>query len=533
MKSSTKQFYKAQKGMIMKMKFKKIIACFCLAAVGMTAVGCSSNGGSDSANGGTTKITWWTTLFPHISQTAASNNDVPFYQELEKRCNVDLEFIHPASGQESEKFNVMCASGEYPDLIEWDFMTYKGGPAKAVEDGVIVYIDDYLDDAPNYKKYLEEHPDVAKQVVTDEGKHYTFAFIRGDESLMCWKGPQIRKDLLDKAGLALPETIEEWDTALRKFKEMGIAYPLSSKGANFSDAFSGAFGVSESFYQEDGKVKYGPMEPGYKDYITQMNQWFKDGILDNDFFAQDSKALNAKITTGMVGAFVASAGGDMGSLLPTLQTTDASYDLSGTKYPVMKKGDTPRFGQMDFAYYPMVSVAISSQCKNIKEVVKFLDYGYSEEGHMFWNFGTEGVSYNMENGYPQYTDEILKNPEGLSIQAAMSKYAAAAYGGPFVQDARYYEQYLPYQQQNDAVKLWADHDGSTRIPYVSYTAEEGDQRSKKMAVISSYVNENVLKFITGQIDMNEWEEFVSQIKANGIDEVLEIMQNALDRYNKR
>lgn len=524
---------KILKGMNINMKFRKITSLFCLAAIGMSVAGCGSNGGVETSEGGTTKITWWTKLFPHVSQTAQSNNDVPFYQELEKRCNVELEFIHPAAGQEAEKFNVMCASGEYPDLIEWDFMTYKGGPQKAVEDGVIIYIDDYLDYAPNYKKYLEEHPEVEKQVVTDDGKHYTFAFIRGDESLMCWKGPQIRKDMLDKAGLGLPETIAEWDTALRKFKEMGIEYPLSGSSSTFVDAFSGAFGVSESFYQEDGKVKYGPLEPGYKDYVEQMRKWYADGILDSDYFAQESKALNAKITTGKVGAFVASAGGDMGSLLPTMQSTDPSYDLSGTKYPVMEKGDTPRFGQMDFAYYPMVSISISSQCKNVEEVVKFLDYGYSEEGHMFWNFGTEGLSYNMTDDYPQYTDEVLKNPEGLSIQAAMSKYTAAAYGGPFVQDARYYEQYLPYQQQLDAVALWADHDGSTRIPYVSYTTEEGDTRSKKLAIIESFVNENILKFITGEKSMDEWDSFLSQLKENGIDEVIGITQTALDRYNKR
>ena len=88
------------------------------------------------------------------------------------------------------------------------------------------------------------------------------------------------------------------------------------------------------------------------------------------------------------------------------------------------------------------------------------------------------------------TKQFYKAQKGMIMKMKFKKIiacfclAAAAYGGPFVQDARYYEQYLPYQQQNDAVKLWADHDDSTRIPYVSYTAEEGDQRSKKMAVIS-------------------------------------------------
>ncbi len=511
------------------MKFRKITASLLTSALLISALGCTKT--EEEADN---KITWWSRLWPHVSQTAQNFGDVPFYQELEKRCGVELEFLHPATGQETEKFNVLCASGEYPDLIEWDFTTYKGGPSKAVEDGVIIYLDEYIDKyAPNYKKYLDENPEVARQVMTDDGHYYTFAWFRGDDSLMCWKGPQIRKDMLDKAGLALPETLEEWDTALRKFKEMGIEYPLSSVGNGFFDTFSGIFGVAEGFYQEDGVVKYGVIEPAYKDYINQLRIWYKDGILDQDFYAQDDKTYRSKVTTGKVGAFVASAGGDMGSFIPVLTEMDPSIKLSGTKYPVMNKGDVPRFGQKDFAYYPMTSVSISSQCDNIEEVVKFLDYGYSEEGHMFYNFGTEGVSYEMIDGYPTYTDVVVNDPDGLAMQFSLSKYTAVAYGGPFIQDARYYEQYLPYDEQKEAVALWTDHDDSTRIPYISYTLDENSERSKTLTPISSYVSENLLKFITGQEPMENWDSFVEQVKKSGIEDVIAITQTALDRYNNR
>lgn len=514
------------------MNIKKMVACISAVAV-VSLAGCGKDTNM-STGSEKTKFVWWSQLFSTVSQTSESFGDTPFYQELAKRCNVELEFVHPAAGQEKEKFNIMCASGEFPDIIEWDFTSYKGGPAKAVEDGVIIYLDDYMKYAPNYSKYLKEHPEVEKQVLTDDGKHYTFAFLRGDDSLMCWKGPQIRKDLLDKAGLSLPETIDDWDKALRKFKEMGIEYPLSlRKGFDFVDTFSGAYGVSQEFYQEDGKVKYGPIEPGFRDYINLLRTWFADGILDNDFFAQDGKAFVSKITSGNVGAYIGAAGSEMGAWLPVLQGIDSSYNLSGTKYPVLKAGDTPRFGQKDFAYYPIVSVSISSQCKNIEEAVKLLDYGYSEEGHLFWNFGIEGVSYNMTDGYPQYTDEVLKNPDGLSIAGAMSKYSAGCYGGPFVQDARYYEQYLPYEQQKEAIRLWTDHDDSTRIPTLSYTEKENDEYSKKYTAIKSYIDENLLKFISGQKSMDEWDSFVAQIKSDGIEDVIKIKQDALDRFNDR
>ena len=65
---------------------------------------------------------------------------------------------------------------------------------------------------------MKQNPQWDKEVTTDSGIHYTYAWIRGDESLLYWKGPQIRKDLLDRAGLAVPETLEEWEIMLRNFR---------------------------------------------------------------------------------------------------------------------------------------------------------------------------------------------------------------------------------------------------------------------------------------------------------------------------
>ncbi|MFW5436827.1 hypothetical protein [Paenibacillus apiarius] len=62
----------------------------------------------------------------------------------------------------------------------------------------------------------------------------------------------------------------------------------------------------------------------------------------------------------------------------------------------------------------------------MKETFSFMDirlphdyYGVIlEEGHILFNFGVEGESYKMEKGYPKYTDEIMKNPDGLPVAQA-------------------------------------------------------------------------------------------------------------------
>ena len=509
---------------------RRAVTAVCAAAM---MLGLASSCGSEEASGDGEKLTvsWWVPLFPHVSQTSTSFSETELFKELSERLNVEIEFIHPAAGQETENFNIMVAGGELPDLIERDFTSYKGGADKAIDDGVIISIDDYLDYAPNYKKILEDNPEWDKQVVTDAGEHYTFAWFRGDESLLCWQGPQIRKDLLDKAGLALPETIDEWDNVLHKFKEMGVEYPLSVQGRSFY--FSGAYGVGDAYYLDDGKVKYGPAEAGYKDFVLQMKSWYDEGLLDPDFFAQNTSAYEAKITSGQVGAYFAAVGGGMGKYLPVLQELDPSIKLSGTKYPVLNKGDTPKFGQKDFAYYPTTSTSITTKCERVEDVVKMLDYGYSEEGHMLYNFGIEGVSYEMVDDYPKYTELITNNPDGLAMQYAMSRYMASAYGGPFVQDKRYFEQYMPYDEQKEAVEMWMQHDDNQRLPLITYTAEETNQISSLVTAIGTLSSENITKFIIGQKSMDEWDSFVDSLYQAGLNEVLQVRQNAVDRYNSR
>ena len=57
--------------------------------------------------------------------------DAPFFKELMKRTGVEIEFIHPPAGEEASQLNLMVASGDLPDLIEYSFLAYKGGPEKA------------------------------------------------------------------------------------------------------------------------------------------------------------------------------------------------------------------------------------------------------------------------------------------------------------------------------------------------------------------------------------------------------------------
>lgn len=306
--------------------------------------------------------------------------------------------------------------------------------------------------APNLKKYLKEHPEVDKMVKTDSGNYYAFPFVRGDESLMVFQGPMLRQDYLTELGLQVPTTMDEWYSVLKAFKEKkGVEAPLTFRGLNDlnNGAFIGAYGINRSFYVDNGQVKFGPAQPAYKDFLATMRKWYAEGLLDKNIATVDIKAQDANMTSGKSGASIGAAGSGMGKWIGAVQGKDPNYNLVAAPYPVLNKGDKPKFGQKSFAFgsEPSGMIAITGTSKNVELAARFLDYGYSEEGHNFFNFGTEGVSYKMDNGYPKYTDLIMNNPEKLSLAQAMGLYIRGNTSGPFVQDTRYLEQYYTMKQQ--------------------------------------------------------------------------------------
>ena len=521
------------------MKFEK--KCFLIGMAAVMSVSCISGCKDKDVSGGESKLTYWSPFYPHYSNMGESRGDAPFFKELSKRTGVQIEFIHPPAGNEAENFNLMVSSGDLPDLIEYSFLSYKGGPEKALDDNIIKEItkEEMKSKAPNLAKVLLEHPQWDKQVKTDSGKYYCFPAIRGDESLDYWRGMQIRKDYLDKIGMEAPETIEEWEKVLTAFKEqLNIENPLtflsSDKNKNNYLSFVGAYGITNSFFLKDGKVIFGPMTDEYGEFISLFNRWAEKGLIDPDYATQDGKTMDAKIASGRAGAYEGSAGGDMGRHIAATKANDPTAELMAVKPPVLKKGDEPKIGFKDFDYIPTQSIHISTNCKNIDAAFKLLDYGYGEEGHMYFNFGVEGTSYNMIDGYPTFVDSIIHPTDGTAVSNTIAEYALSSVLGPMVQDARYFEQYMVNPEQRMTAEMWKlAGDASWRMPNVTYTLEEARDISSKLNEIDSYRTEMEAKFILGREPLSNLSKYRQTLKDMGLEEVIKVMQAAVERYESR
>lgn len=112
-------------------------------------------------------ITYWVNL--EFSDVLTSYDDIKPLELAQERLGINIEWQHPPVGQESEQFNLMVVSGELPDIIEYSWNSaYPGGAEAAIEDGVILELNEIIDTMmPNYKAYLEKYPEVEKMVLTD------------------------------------------------------------------------------------------------------------------------------------------------------------------------------------------------------------------------------------------------------------------------------------------------------------------------------------------------------------------------------
>ncbi|MCI6706761.1 MAG: extracellular solute-binding protein [Eisenbergiella massiliensis] len=493
------------------------------------------------AEGGT--LTYWLQLNPNVSANFTNLGETELGKAWQEQTGVTVEFQHPASGQEKEQFNLIVADGSLPDIMEWQWVKqYPGGPEKAIKDGVIIPLNDIFDQyCPNIKKYLAENPEVDKMIKTDDGNYFAFPFIRGEDKLCYTVGGFIRQDWLDELGLEVPTTVDEWHEVLTAFKEKkGAEAPLCFDWTNFKDSNPIAFAFkvgtangTQFILDDEGKVAFAPAQEGYKEYLMTLNQWYEEGLIDRDIATLNGDQVTAKMTSDKAGASVGWAASRMQLFMTSAQQTNPEYTLVATPTPTTEKGATPEYGYVE-NQFPDVAAAITSSCKNVELAAKFLDYGYSEAGHNLFNFGIEGVSYEMKDGKAEYTDVVTNNPDGWPLAQSLAKYIRANYNGPFIQDLNYLEQYLQLPTVKECPSVWAFPDARKHtVPNITPTQDESKELATITNELGTYVAEMSLKFIFGTESFDNWDNYIETLNGMKLDRALEIENAALERYNAR
>ena len=89
-------------------------------------------------------ITYW--LEPNQNNTTRWTNfgDTYYNQERMRRTGINVEFLQPTVGQGTEQANLIIASRDFPDIMERNWLTHPGGPERAIDDGVILRLNDII-----------------------------------------------------------------------------------------------------------------------------------------------------------------------------------------------------------------------------------------------------------------------------------------------------------------------------------------------------------------------------------------------------
>ena len=486
---------------------------------------------------------------------AATKNsvaEVGSYQVIMDKTGVTIDFQHPAAGQQAERFNLLLNSTNLPDMIYYNWTNVSGGPAKYIDEGYILPLNEYLDKwAPNFMAYMEKYPDVRKQSVLDDGTFYMFPMLRIDEDTGAgsWfkvSGFQIRKDWLDKLGLNMPTTKDELHDVLVAFRDGDpngngekdeIPFSATKDSGYNIEGFAGMFGVLKGYFMDGDTVKYGPSDPAFKDYLQTMHEWYEEGLIDPEYMMNDATTLTSKVVADQVGCTMYTLNGGMGTWSNMMEGKD--FEIVAMPWPALEEGK-PAYATVS-EYNKVVTgvgVAITSSCakdpKKLEAAIKFRDYFYSPEGVIDSNFGILGESYTMEGDQAVFTDAVLHNDKGLTTTQALSQYALSAANDAMVKTAMYFKQItLMLDNQKASQPVWNSCDISLLLPNVSQTAEESSAIAERMSEIETYVNEMMMKFILGQESLDQFDAYVANIEKLGIGEVLSMKQAAYDRYQSR
>lgn len=476
-----------------------------------------------------------------------SYEDHPIVKEMERQTGLNLTFIHPPAGDEATYFSTLLASGDYPDIYITDMFekSYPGGAEGAIKDGILMDINALVQEhASNFWNKIDHMAAYAKKAIYSDGGYivkfgaqiYGPDFVEGRTS----DGVLLRKDLLEQTGLEAPVTIEDWDAVLRAFKDMGVEVPLAMKQFSSStsrvNAFAGAYGVSiRDFQINDGKVVYGAMLDGYKDFMALLRGWMEDGLMDREFITRSDDDTTTMFYNGRAGAIVGGAYMATTALSVAPEEIEG-YDVMGCVSPRLNEEDQATLVRRAWSLSGNAGF-VSATCKHPVEAVKFIDYLYGDDAILLcaWGMGhMDGFDtyvVNEETGYREYSEYMKNNGSGLQYNRAI--YTLQPLMMMYLDEPEYANYSLPQHKQIFEAFSW-NRDDSQRLPaHLTLSAEESTRLNEIMNVIYTYSDEAIYKFILGETNLDEFDVFRQKMTEFGIEEACSIYQAAYDRYMAR
>ncbi|MGG1515437.1 extracellular solute-binding protein [Paenibacillus oryzisoli] len=514
---------------------KKKIALPLASMLVLTALltACSNNKSSDveptksqpaaSDNGDTSKrikVSAMTILYSAAPPDKSSGMKI-----LEDKYNMDYTFIPVAAADYYNKLGVAVASGDLPDLtvypgLDENWYNY-------LDNGVFMPLEDYINekDTPNIAKIPKE----TLGLVTYKGHVYGLPRLRSQAAHTL----TIRKDWLDKLGLAMPTTYDELEAVMKQFVERdpdgngkkdtyGLAFNAGS-GTLGAVSLLGSFNTPTNINwskHTDGKIYPVLAHPNFRDGLSYLTKLYKEGILSKDFVIMkgnqaEDDFLNGR--AGVIGDFAWNAYSmDRLNKARAVNPNFQWEPIPALKGPNGFQGYAKGSGINGFVAIPATQ---SKDAAKVKRMLKFLDdqmaADMNSDPYKILNYGKEGEHYNLKDGKVVYTD--LGNKERPSLYLITNPPSeATGLNNPNdskeiqdVKNASYKAALAGTPYSDPALKL---------VPTPTLK-EKGTELNKNLF-------ENIVKVITGEQSLESYDKALADWKTKGGQKILDEMNEA-------
>lgn len=483
---------------------------------------------------------------------------------------VEFEWQEIPQEGAQEKINLMLASGQdLPDVF-WNFGDGKSGNivVQYADQDIFLPTENIIKNyMPNEKKILDANSDYYKEIYAPDGHTYGFPYIEQMYGLVLTGGPMlINKTWLDKLGLKVPETVDDWVKCLEAFRDGGDLngngkadeIPMASWfGAN--DTFgsynmfyrlTGCFGQADSYcggnsYADhmkiiDGKVVFSAEDEAFRKTAELFNKLYSEGLIwDGSFEADQSAAYQSSLIKEDV-ARIGCFGTWTDQEITNLDVHDQYVAVPRLKGEAGSSGFMNNYSELQDSS----DTAITTECKFPHVVAKFVDYMVGDPAiSVQSNWGAEGYNYQKddkgvlrtpvdEKGHykplnPDYDNFGLARVNSTTCRGSMivlNDYYDKVAGYAF--DA---VQLLQNQKTNGKDAIMSE---TTPVPRVLMTTDELSRLAQIQPPISDIVDRYINEWITKGVTDDNWNAYKAELEAAGVNDLVSIYQGAYDRNAK-
>ncbi len=450
------------------------------------------------------------------------------HQYMIDNLGVDFNLIQGDSSNFNQQLALYISSGDMPDVVWLDYTTWK----EYADEGAWADLTPYIgDDYPNLMAYVEDN---WPYVTEDE-------MIQGVPSLGHVPSGQvvaIRKDWLDKLGLAVPTTIDEYTEVMRAFKTQdpdgnGVddTWGLAFAGAYYLSPIMGAFGASSEedyFLNDDGTIETNAISENYRSALRYLHDINAEGLIDPESFTADSTQIYTKWGRGEMGVWPAwwSHPGNA-YLRYDFESLQPGADVDIILPPVGEDGKSGALSEALFSY--VIGVSYKCSPEKIQAALRLLDWQSTDLGFLTVEFGPEGefFEYDPETRSATWTWEFNdgKSKSGKYETTDMEVYKMLY--NERLQNKHYIYSDVNYNQMyaKGSEMRWQEpvrEDIFALFLTDEYVAVQGE--------LTTYFEQNMLAFILGEKDLDtDWDAYVQGYLDLGGEEA---RQSRLEAYNE-